>query len=752
MSSAATPTILCVDDNSDWLVLVKRWLTDHGYQAITASRCSEALEIVGARKPDLILLDVLMPEMDGYELCAQLQFSTGFATAPVLFLTAQNSEQDKAKALAVGGVGYLVKPVTEEELCAAIQRQLRTQEQWTALRGDRPAAGDVRGFLDFLLNQQRVPPAERARFKALPADKVYSLAAELSLSQRQIAEYLAAYTGHAYTANFNPQYVALGILPAAYCRTRSVIPLAENGQRCFVLSNPLDWQLLDDLKGLVPPGQPLHYTVTEPENIGVLFRASAPAAEAPAPKSDQLIKSKPAAKPTSMNMSMADIEVELGKVYRPEEEAIVITESSEESAPIIMLVNKIIAEACEMRASDIHIEPWEREVVVRYRIDGDLRIVKRFRPQNLILPLVARIKIMSQLVITERRLPQDGRIAFKEQIDLRVATSPMHFGEKVVLRILDKRRAGLPLSKLGFSARHLQLYREKIQTPYGMILHVGPTGSGKSMSLFAALKEIQRPELNIQTIEDPIEYTLPGINQMQTHAEIGLTFQRALRSYLRQDPDVILVGEIRDRETADAAVEAALTGHLLFSTLHTNDAASTVIRFIEMGIQPYLISPSIVMICAQRLLRCLCSTCKRAYDASAEEKRLAGVPAGDDLRLYRAKGCLACGGTGYRDRTGTHELLVLDDALRAALATRGSTADGLKRLAVETAGMTTLYWDAMEKMRQGITSIDEVLANVRADDFDSRPQWMRQSTEAALDQFAKSSVQLCSATAQTIAR
>ncbi|MCY3021645.1 MAG: GspE/PulE family protein, partial [Planctomycetota bacterium] len=468
-------------------------------------------------------------------------------------------------------------------------------------------------------------------------------------------------------------------------------------------------------------GQPPQLLVTEPDNIAALFTDSVPrkpSVERSGPKDAPV--------PAPAPVSMADLETELGRLYEVSAEMVLSGDASEESAPIIMLVNKLIDDACEAGASDIHIEPWENEVVVRYRIDGDLRVIKRFRPQRLCLPLVARIKIMSQLDIIEKRLPQDGRVAYKDDVDLRVATSPMMHGEKVVLRLLDKRRSALSLEMLGYSPRNLSLYREKIATPYGMILHVGPTGSGKSMSLFAALKEIEKPELNIQTIEDPIEYTLQGVNQMQVHAEIGLTFGRALRSYLRQDPDVILVGEIRDRETADAAVEAALTGHLLLSTLHTNDAASTIIRLIEMGIEPHLVSSSIVMICAQRLLRCLCPTCKAAYAASAEEKALVGVQSDPNVHLYRPRGCPACDGFGYKGRLGTHELLMLDDVLRGALATRGTTADALKHLAVEHAGMTTLYWDAMERAVQGITSVEEVLANVRQDDFDSRPQWLRE--------------------------
>jgi len=300
---------------------------------------------------------------------------------------------------------------------------------------------------------------------------------------------------------------------------------------------------------------------------------------------------------------------------------------SEDSAPIIQLANRIIEDAYISGASDIHIEPMEKDLLVRYRIDGLCQEKLRL-PKQVSTALVTRLKIMCNLDISERRLPQDGRIVFKKytkkniDIDLRVATGPMNFGEKVVMRILDKQKSTLPLPALGFSEENLARYRECIRQPYGMILHCGPTGSGKSMTLYSALAEVNTPDMNIQTAEDPIEYTLPGLNQMQMNRQIGLTFARALRCYLRMDPDVILVGEIRDEETAGIASEAALTGHLLVSTLHTNDAPSTVTRLSEMGIEPFNISASLVCVCAQRLLRRVCKNCKMPYEPEGREKQI----------------------------------------------------------------------------------------------------------------------------------
>ncbi|MBI5690228.1 MAG: Flp pilus assembly complex ATPase component TadA [Verrucomicrobia bacterium] len=393
---------------------------------------------------------------------------------------------------------------------------------------------------------------------------------------------------------------------------------------------------------------------------------------------------------------------------------------SEESAPIVQLANRIIEDAYISGASDIHIEPQEKDLCVRYRIDGLCQEKLRL-PKQVTGALVARLKIMCNLDISERRLPQDGRIVFKHftkknmDLDLRVATGPMKDGEKVVMRILDKQKSTLPLPVLGFSDENLAKYRECIRQPYGMILHCGPTGSGKSMTLYAALAEINTPDVNIQTAEDPIEYTLPGLNQMQMNRQIGLTFARALRCYLRMDPDIILVGEIRDEETAGIAVEAALTGHLLVSTLHTNDAPSTVARIGEMGVEPFNISASLVCVCAQRLLRRVCKNCKLPYEPQGREKEIMEKALGWSGQVYKANphGCPTCSGTGYKGRVGIHELMTNSEELTEGINKEIEVAE-LKRIAMKN-GMKTLHQDSMLKVKMGLTTVEEALSNVPPD-------------------------------------
>ena len=377
-----------------------------------------------------------------------------------------------------------------------------------------------------------------------------------------------------------------------------------------------------------------------------------------------------------------------------------------EEAPVVKLVDLIIRQAIEEGASDIHIEPMENRLRLRYRIDGVLHEKPPPAP-HLKLAIVSRIKILSKLDIAEKRLPQDGSFIMKfenRMIDFRVSTIPTIYGEKVVIRILDRSRLPLDLTQLGFEPAQLDLFREAIRKPYGLIFLTGPTGSGKTTTLYAALEEINSPEKNIITIEDPVEYRLEGVNQVQVKPQIGLTFANALRSFLRQDPDIILVGEVRDLETAEICVRAALTGHLVLSTLHTNDSASAITRLIDVGIEPYLLNPSLLMVAAQRLVRILCPNCKEAYEPTEDVVKYLKVK--KDL-IFRAKGCEQCRYIGYKGRTAIYELIPVDDDVRTLITSRAS-AQEIKDLA-EKKGYLSLWDSGIRKVEEGITSIEEVL-------------------------------------------
>ncbi|MGQ9570015.1 MAG: GspE/PulE family protein, partial [Thermodesulfovibrionales bacterium] len=380
--------------------------------------------------------------------------------------------------------------------------------------------------------------------------------------------------------------------------------------------------------------------------------------------------------------------------------------------PVVKLVNGILVNAIKMGASDIHIEPYERYVRVRYRVDGVLFNALEL-PTKIKNSVTSRLKIMSKLDIAERRLPQDGRIKLRvdknREIDFRVSVLPCLFGEKTVLRILDKSNLQVDLTKLGFEEEALRNFMDALSKPFGMILVTGPTGSGKTTTLYSALNYLNKPGINIMTVEDPVEYNFQGINQVQVKEEIGLTFASALRSFLRQSPDIIMVGEIRDFETAEIAVKAALTGHLVLSTLHTNDAPSSISRLLNMGIEPFLVSASVILIMAQRLVRKICPNCKEVESIPVSALVSIGINEEEAkvIKCFKGKGCNACNGSGYKGRIALYEVMPVNSEIRE-LVLEGASADEIKNVAVRQ-GMKTLRISGLTKIKEGITSVEEVL-------------------------------------------
>lgn len=378
------------------------------------------------------------------------------------------------------------------------------------------------------------------------------------------------------------------------------------------------------------------------------------------------------------------------------------------TAPIVRLLNSIIEQAVRSRASDIHIEPYQEDIRVRLRIDGDLREIMTL-PRTNLSAIVTRIKIIGRMNIAEKRIPQDGRIETKinnKEIDMRISSLPTVYGEKIVIRLLDKSNFNFTKEGLGFSQRNLEIFDEILAQPYGMILVTGPTGSGKTTTLYTVLKELNVPEKNVITVEDPVEYKLNGINQVIVNPKTGLTFAAGLRSILRQDPDTIMIGEIRDGETAEIAVRAAITGHLVLSTLHTNDSPSTVARLIDMGIEPYLVSSAVVGIVSQRLVKVLCEKCKQPYEVGYSEKKVLGFKDEENITLYKAVGCNACN-QGYKGRAAVHEIMPINESIRRLIDTNANT-DAIREKALEE-GMTTLFQSALSLALKGNTTFSEVM-------------------------------------------
>jgi type IV pilus assembly protein PilB len=418
----------------------------------------------------------------------------------------------------------------------------------------------------------------------------------------------------------------------------------------------------------------------------------------------------------SMAKVMQDMEGLDGlQIVEDEEEQIDLREIGDESAPVVKLVNSLIADAVRKGGSDVHVEPYEKQLRIRYRIDGTLHEIMS-PPFKLKASMISRIKIMAELDIAERRIPQDGRIKIRvadRTVDLRVSTLPTIFGEKVVMRILDRSNLRIELAEFGLGEKAFKDIVRAIDSPYGMVLVTGPTGSGKTTTLYSALSRINVPGVNIMTAEDPVEYNIEGINQVQINEAIGLTFAAALRAFLRQDPNIIMVGEIRDLDTASIATKAALTGHLVLSTLHTNDAASSVNRLVDMGVEPFLVAASTNLIAAQRLVRRLCKACKKQVSLHEEVVRELGIADGKPFNAFEPKGCPECSGTGFRGRQGLYEVMPITPAVRDLILDRAPSSV-IKRKAIDE-GMLTLRQDGVIKVRQGVTPAQEVLKETGAD-------------------------------------
>ncbi len=481
-------------------------------------------------------------------------------------------------------------------------------------------------------------------------------------------------------------------VPIQFLKKYTMVPIVKEDAAFIAVNDPLAFQPLDDLR--LALGSDGVQTVLAPHAailsaINVAYDMSSDSAE-------QVIEGMHEDEDSDLLMS------EIGDTGD------LLDETSD--APIIRLVNLMLSQAVKARASDIHIEPYQNKLKIRYRVDGIL-YDKLTPPKRIQSTLVSRVKIMAKLNIAEKRLPQDGRIEIRiadKNVDIRVSTIPTSFGERVVLRLLDKSTVLLKLSDLGMPKGRLREFDQLIRAPHGIILVTGPTGSGKTTTLYAALSTINSPEINIITVEDPVEYQIEGIAQIQVNPKIDLTFAKGLRSIVRQDPDVILVGEIRDMETAEIAIQSALTGHLVFSTLHTNDSASAVTRLIDMGIESFLVTSSVIAILAQRLVRVICNHCKEAYTPDEESLQNIGISPEDlaGKKIYRGKGCPACFHTGYLGRTAIFEFMLLDDAIKN-LILKTSDSNAIKRLAVEK-GMVTIRHDGAQKVLAGITTIEEV--------------------------------------------
>ena len=509
-----------------------------------------------------------------------------------------------------------------------------------------------------------------------------------------LSEQLYIPTLHLTKYKFNPEIVKL--IPEYMARLYKIIPLSRMGNNLTVaMSDPLNIFAFDDIKSCT--GCIIDIVLSPLEEI---LRAIDAQYRAETRGMQEILDESSL---TQAGLSKDDIEL-----LKPEEIELQSVVKESEKAPIVKLVEIMLTQALNKRASDIHIEPEQDCLRIRYRVDGALHEIMKL-PKSNQNAIIARVKIISNLDITENRVPQDGRFKVRfegKEVDFRVSSLPTTFGQKFVLRLLDKSNLSIGLDRLGFSEQPLRIFKEAVAEPFGMILVTGPTGSGKSTTLYSVLNQLNTPERNIITIEDPVEYQIEGITQIHVRPEIGLDFASGLRSLLRQSPDVIMIGEIRDSETADIAVKASLTGQLVLSTLHTNDAISSISRITDMGVEPFLVASSLVMLCAQRLFRKICVKCKEPVEVPADFLKEIGFH--EKATFYKGKGCSYCNNTGFHGRIAVLEAIMIDDAIRE-MVIRRTSIDEIKKYAIEKCGMMILRDDAFLKVKEGVTSLDEAL-------------------------------------------
>lgn len=555
------------------------------------------------------------------------------------------------------------------------------------MAGDRKRLGDILVNAGIISEDQLM---EALRAQKVVGKKIGEILIEQGIvTEEQIVDAISTQTGikkiDLNTINFDRK--AITLISQKLCEKYILIPFGfENNKIKVAMSDPLNIFAIDDVT--IASGFEIDSYISMKDNIRKFIEVYY--------SSQQISKA-------AMQLSQESAESKSNRVNVEEMDDV-------KNAPVVKMVDYLFRNAIEMKASDIHIEPYEREIRIRYRIDGRLQTVNRLSPESL-GPLVTRIKILAGLNIAEKRIPQDGRIVVnmesgKPNVDLRVSILPVVYGEKIVIRVLNTGNNNITKEQLGMTEDNMKKLDNIISNPHGIILVTGPTGSGKSTSLYAVLKELNQESVNIITVEDPVEYTLEGVNQVSVNNKAGLTFASGLRSILRQDPDIVMIGEIRDNETAEIATKAAITGHLVLSTLHTNDAPSSVIRLCDMGIQPYLVATSVVGIMAQRLVRRICPKCDEEYEATEYEKEILHVDKNKNLKLHRGRGCTYCNGTGYKGRVGLYEIMEITRKHREAIIA-GASADELRDISIAN-GMTTLGEECRSQVLRGVTTVSEM--------------------------------------------
>jgi type IV pilus assembly protein PilB len=687
--------ILSVDDDEDIRELVRLLLEPQGYEIVTASDAGEALKLIGERQPDLILTDVMMPGMDGYEFCETLQKRGMAEYTPVLFMTALDEEKDRARAFACGAVDYLIKPIDRVELREKVDRYLNTRHDWDELKGattesvEQIVPADFPGFREALAEEYASHPSQLRRVEDMRPQDVYSVAHAIGMPDEVMAQRIAEHLSMECLPFIDVSTTAMGVLPVAFCTRNVVVPVMRGDIQTYVVSNPFNGELLDLLRQSAR-GQ-LRLAVSDPESILTVFRQSAAEADAARPQASDT--------------------VELHE-FAGLDEGAMLTSADIESRPVVYIANTLIMEAVKERASDIHLEPKEDHYDVRFRIDGDMRDMLTLKRRTGTM-LISRYKAIAGMDIAERRRPQDGTLEANvgdRKLKLRLATSSGPYGESVVIRLLETSAAAVPLTSLGMTEEQADALYGYANRTHGMIVIVGPTGSGKTTTVYSVLTSIDSERRSLMTVEDPVEYLIPRANQQQVNDKAGVTFERLLKSSVRQDPDILFMGEVRDAFSAKTAVDFASTGHITISTLHTSTSTTALFRLERLGVERTMMADSILCIVAQRLIKRLCPHCKRIEPITAEERRML-EPFTDDIpaEVAHPVGCPHCLG-GYFSREGVYEVLQFDPDLTEWVRSSMPIAEIRQRL--RERGDYLMFDHAISKIRDHKLAVRDVHARV----------------------------------------
>lgn len=640
-------TILSVDDDPDIRDLVSLLLGERGYRVLTAASAPEAFEILAEGLPDLILLDVMMPVVDGYMFCEAMQEANIAPLTPVIFMTALSDAEDRARAFSCGAVDYIVKPIVHDDLIAKVEEHLNTASAWCDIDDDESCRHEDVVVDDFLTFRESIAvrfeigSTQREAIERMRPDDVYHVTRSVGIPSEETAAAIAAHLSLEFVSLIDVSTVALGALPVAFCRNNLVVPITKPQSVLYVFANPFNWEIVDIVQRHALSGSTIALAVGDPETIRALFRQGgfdAAPADTPAEAPETLAEQQSIA--LDSTVSAEDME----------------------SRPIVFIANSLIASAVRERASDIHIEPKETNCHVRFRIDGDMRDMMTLKRQTAHM-LVSRLKAIGGLDIAEHRRPQDGTVETVvggKRIKLRLATTSGPYGESMVVRLLDTSTTPSTLQELGMTgdqAKRLYGYADRA---HGMIIVVGPTGSGKTTTLYSVLTSIDADRRSLMSVEDPVEYVIPRANQQQVNEKAGVTFENLLKSSVRQDPDVLYLGEIRDQFSARTGLDFASTGHLTVTTLHTSNATTAIFRLERLGIERGMMADAILCIVAQRLLKRLCPDCRRVEPITPEEEAMLEQFT-DELprEVAHPVGCPKCR-QGYRGRVGVQEVLDFD--------------------------------------------------------------------------------------------